>query len=50
MPYFVVAVLTFADREAALAALASPEGQAGSADMGNFAVAGVEVTMWEAQD
>jgi len=48
-PYFVVAVLTFDDRGTALAALGSPEGQAGAADMANFAVAGVEVTMWEAQ-
>ncbi|HEY1135034.1 MAG TPA: EthD family reductase [Nocardioides sp.] len=48
-PYFVVAVLTFPDRETALTSLGSTEGQAGAADMANFAMAGVEVTMWEAQ-
>lgn len=48
-PFFVVAVLTFADREAAFASLGSEAGQRGAADMANFAMAGVEVTQWEAQ-
>lgn len=48
-PYFLVAVLTFADRATALAALGSPEGEAGAADMARFAMAGVEVAMWEAR-
>ena len=39
-PFFVTAVLDWPSKEAALADLGSAEGQAASADMGNFAQAG----------
>jgi uncharacterized protein (TIGR02118 family) len=42
-PYFVTAVLDWPSKEAALADLGSAEGQAASADMGNFAQAGVSM-------
>ncbi|MBM7365867.1 EthD family reductase [Gordonia hydrophobica] len=45
--HFVVGVLTFPSKEVAISALSSPEGQAGSADMANFAAAGATVDMHE---
>ena len=39
-PFFVTAVLDWPSKEAALADLGSEQGQAASADMGNFAQAG----------
>ncbi|MDI2031976.1 EthD family reductase [Saccharopolyspora sp. TS4A08] len=35
-PHFVVATLDWASKDDAMAALQSPEGQAGTADLGNF--------------
>lgn len=46
-PHFVVGVLTFDSKEAAGAALASPVGQEGAADMANFAGAGATIDMHE---
>ncbi|MGC5256098.1 EthD family reductase [Gordonia sp. DT218] len=43
--HFVVGVLSFESKEAAIAGLSSPEGQAGTADMPNFAGAGAVVNM-----
>lgn len=45
--HFVVGVLTFPSKEAAIAGLGSPEGQAGAADMANFAAAGAIIDMHE---
>lgn len=45
--HFVVGVLTFESKEAALAGLSSSEGQAGTADMPNFAGAGAVIDMHE---
>ena len=42
-PYHLIAALTFDSRAAIDAALASPEGQATAADLGNFATAGVDL-------
>jgi uncharacterized protein (TIGR02118 family) len=42
-PYHLVATLTFDSLEAIAAALASPEGQATAADLGNFASGGVDL-------
>lgn len=39
-PYYLMATLYFSDREARTAALQSPEGQATSADVPNFAAPG----------
>ncbi len=47
-PYFLVAELSFPTQEAMGASLASPEGQAASADVPNFATGGV--TMFVAYD
>ncbi|MBC7380180.1 MAG: EthD family reductase [Burkholderiaceae bacterium] len=44
---YLVAVLEFASMEAIGAAMGSPQGQATAADLGNFAMAGVEVMMAE---
>ncbi len=43
-PYHLIAVLTAASEDAALAALGSPECQAAVADLPNFAAAGVELS------
>ena len=40
---YLIAVLEFASMAAVAAAMASPEGQATSIDLGNFASAGVDV-------
>lgn len=45
--HFLVAVMDWDTKEEALAALASPEGQAAAADLPNFAEAGVEVNFHE---
>ena len=42
-PYYLIATLTFDSLDAIGAALASPEGQATAADLGNFATAGVDL-------
>ncbi|HEY5861661.1 MAG TPA: EthD family reductase [Casimicrobiaceae bacterium] len=42
-PYHLVAILTFDSVTAIQAALASPEGQATAADLGRFAMAGVDL-------
>jgi uncharacterized protein (TIGR02118 family) len=42
-PYHLIATLTFDSVAAIQAALASPEGQATAADLGNFATGGVEL-------
>lgn len=44
---YLVGVLEFASMEAIGAAMGSPQGQATAADLGNFAMAGVEVMMAE---
>ena len=44
-PYHLVATLTFDSIAAIQAALASAEGQATAADLGNFATAGVDLYM-----
>jgi uncharacterized protein (TIGR02118 family) len=44
-PYHLVAALTFDSVAAIQAALASPEGQATAADLGNFAGGGVDLYM-----
>ncbi|MFC4001273.1 EthD family reductase [Prauserella oleivorans] len=45
--HFLVAVMDWETREEAAAAFASPEGQAATADMANFADAGVDVNFHE---
>ncbi|WP_132992158.1 EthD family reductase [Gordonia zhaorongruii] len=45
--HFVVGVVTFPSRDAAIAGLGSPEGEAGRNDMANFAGAGVVIDMHE---
>ena len=42
-PYHLIAILTFDSLDAIQAALASPEGQATAADLGNFATGGVDL-------
>lgn len=46
-PYHLVAALTFDSLAAIQAALASPEGQATAADLGNFATGGVDLYVAE---
>lgn len=48
--HFLVAVMDWDSQEEALAALASPEGQAASADIPNFAEAGVDVNFHEVNE
>ena len=45
--HFVIAVLQWATKQVALAALASPAGQATVADLANFAGAGVDIELGE---
>lgn len=47
--YHLVATLTFDSLAAIHAALASPEGQATAADLGNFAAAGVDLYIAETE-
>jgi uncharacterized protein (TIGR02118 family) len=47
-PYYLIATLTFASVAAIRSALASPEGKATAADLGNFATAGVEIFIADA--
>jgi uncharacterized protein (TIGR02118 family) len=42
-PYHLIATLGFDSVEAIQAALASPEGEATAADLGRFAIAGVDI-------
>ena len=42
-PYHLIAALTFSSLAAINAALASPQGQAVAADLGNFATSGVDL-------
>ena len=44
-PWYLVATLTFDSMAAVQAALASPEGQATAADIGNFATGGVDLLL-----
>jgi uncharacterized protein (TIGR02118 family) len=44
-PSYLLASVAFADKEAAVAALTSPEGQAAAADTANFATGGVTITL-----
>jgi uncharacterized protein (TIGR02118 family) len=46
-PYHIIAVLTFDSVDAIASALASPEGQATAADLGNFATGGVDLYVAE---
>ncbi|MFH5821874.1 EthD family reductase [Georgenia sp. AZ-5] len=46
-PHFLVAIMDWDTKEDAISALASPEGQAAAADMGNFAQAGADVSFHE---
>jgi len=46
-PYHLVALLEFDSMEAIGAALASPEGQATAADLGNFATGGVDLLFFD---
>jgi uncharacterized protein (TIGR02118 family) len=48
-PFHLVAILTFDSMAAIQAALASAEGQATVADLGNFATGGVEILMADSQ-
>ena len=43
--WYLVAMLTFDSMQAVQAALASPEGQATAADLGNFATGGVDLLL-----
>lgn len=47
---FVITTLDWATKEAALASLASPQGQKGNEDLANFAQAGVSVHMVEIEE
>ena len=47
-PYYLLAELSFASREAMMAGLRSPEGRSAAADVPNFATGGV--TMFVAHD
>ncbi|NDP42412.1 MAG: EthD family reductase [Aromatoleum sp.] len=49
-PYYLIATLTFASVAEIHSALASPEGKATAADLGNFATAGVEIFIADAED
>jgi uncharacterized protein (TIGR02118 family) len=46
-PYHAIGVLTFASMDDLMAALQSPEGQAASADLANFATGGATVLVFE---
>ncbi|WP_410677163.1 EthD family reductase [Amycolatopsis sp. cmx-4-68] len=48
-PYHLVAVLEFADEATALAGLSAPEGEAATADLNNFAAAGVTLLQGAAE-
>lgn len=48
-PHFVIAVLQWDSKDDALAALASPTGEAAIADLANFAGAGVDIELGEVQ-
>lgn len=48
-PHFVIAVVRWNSKDDALAALASPAGQAAVADLANFASAGVDIDLGEVQ-
>jgi len=50
VPYYLVAVLKFDTMSGLQAALASPEGQAVVADLGNFATGGVSVLFFNDRD
>jgi uncharacterized protein (TIGR02118 family) len=49
-PYHLIAILHFDGLADIQAALASPEGQATAADLGNFATAGVELAIFDTRD
>jgi uncharacterized protein (TIGR02118 family) len=49
-PFHLVAELDFDSMEALRQALSSPEGEATAADLGNFARAGVALSMYETRE
>jgi uncharacterized protein (TIGR02118 family) len=49
-PYHLIAVLSWASKDAMLAALGSPEFQAAGADLPNFAGAGAQLIFGETED
>lgn len=46
-PHFLIAVCDWDSKDAMLADMATPEGQAGAADLENFAQAGVDINCYE---
>jgi uncharacterized protein (TIGR02118 family) len=48
-PYHLIAALTFSSLAAINAGLASPQGQAAAADLGNFATGGVDLYIAETE-
>lgn len=48
-PHFLIAVVHWDSKQDALAALASPAGEAAVADLANFAGAGVDIDLGEVQ-
>ncbi|MFZ5638156.1 MAG: EthD family reductase [Pseudomonadota bacterium] len=49
-PYHLAAILSFDSMAEMQAALASPEGRATAADLGNFAEAGVELLIFDTEE
>ncbi|MBD5634778.1 MAG: EthD family reductase [Candidatus Eremiobacteraeota bacterium] len=49
-PYYLIATLEFDSLEAMQAGMSAPEGRAASADVANFAMAGVTIVMFESTD
>jgi uncharacterized protein (TIGR02118 family) len=45
--FYLIAILHFDDAAALAAGLASPQGQAAAADLGNFATGGVELVFFD---
>jgi uncharacterized protein (TIGR02118 family) len=49
-PYHLVAVLEFDSADAIARGLGTPEGQAAAGDLSNFAMAGVDLLVFDSQD
>jgi uncharacterized protein (TIGR02118 family) len=49
-PFYLIATLTFASVAAIHSALASPQGQATAADLGKFAMAGVDIYIADTEE
>jgi uncharacterized protein (TIGR02118 family) len=49
-PGYLIATLTFDSAQAIQSALASPEGRATAADIGNFATGGAEICFFASED